>query len=513
MPVAQRLRRARPTGLLAALLAPLVAIGMLLGFAAPARASLIGELSGTVTGGGAALPNVWVTLTPVTEGGTETGAPKLALTDQSGEYEFPEVYDQHVKIHVRAPGLSRFVDTYYPEAHTFAQAEVVRISSWPITADIDLPEGGSVTGQVIDLDTGDPVEGARVSALVADAHAAGPLGTQQAVDAPGEFAITGLPPVEMKLRVRLPPGSPYLFTVQSPGAATPGVLIDGGRDTDGTVVGLHRGAEIRGTVRDRSGDPVPGASVKVIGCHLSCPLWATSDETGAYRIVAVPPGSRLGVLAWRGEELLRQWFPNRDDASEASDISLGHGDVLESVDFSLVRAGFVSVRVLAADSGEPLTGMIVMLTSEGGPMSRHVRAKLPGAALRQRLGPITPGRYTLRVIPGAANPHYQPLDRLIDEVSAPDGVIVVDPGAEIDLVARLAPATDDTSQVGSGEPVGADPASGRATTRGCDPAEPSWPGLAAGFLDGSGWPAVDGSDAGAPDLVPGWGLGSPTAAT
>jgi hypothetical protein len=513
MPVAQRLRRARPTSLLAALLGPLMVISTVLGFAAPARASLIGELSGTVTGGGAALPNVWVTLTPVTEGGTEAGTPKLALTDESGRYEFPEVYDRNVKIHVRAPGLSPFVDTYYPDAHTFAQAEVLEISSWPITADIDLPEGGSVTGQVVDLDTGDPVEGARVIALVADAHAAGPLGAQQAVDAPGGFAITGLPPVQMKLRVRLPPGSPYLFTIHSPGATTPGVLIDGSRDTNGTVVGLHRGAEIRGTVRDRSGEPVPGATVKVIGCNLSCPLLATSDETGAYRIVAVPPGSRLGVLAWRGEELLRQWFPDRNDASEANDISLGHGDVLESVDFSLVRAGFVRVRVLAADSGEPLPGMIVMLTSEGVPSSRYVMTNQPGAAVRQRLGPIAPGRYTLRVIPGVANPQYETLDPLIDEVFAPGGVIVVDPGAEIDLVAKLAAATADTSQAGSGQPVGADAASGRAPTRECDSPEPHWPGLAAGFLERSAWPAVDGSDAGAQDPVPGRDLSSPTAAT
>ena len=514
MPLAQRLGWARPTGLLAARLAPLVATGMLLGFAAPANASLIGELSGTVTGAGTALPNVWVTLTPVTEGGAEDGTPKLALTDESGRYEFPEVYDQNVKIHVRAPGLSRFVDTYYPQAHTFAQAEVVEISSWPVTADIALPEGGSVMGKVIDLDTGDPVEGARVTALVADAHAAGPLGTQEAVDAPGEFAITGLPPVDMKLRVRLPPGSPYLFTVHSPGSSTPGVLIDGGRDTDGTVIGLHRGAEIRGTVRDRSGDPVPGATVKVIGCNLSCPLWATSDETGAYRIVAVPPGSRLGVLAWRGEELLRQWFPNRDDAAQASDISLDHGDVMESVDFSLVRAGFVSVRVLAADSGEPLPGMIVMLTSEGGRMSRHVMTKQPGgAAVRQRLGPIAPGNYTLRVLPGVANPQYEPLDRLIDEGSAPDGVIVVDPGAEIDLVARLAPATDDSSVVGSDDPVGAGTPSGHGTTRECASSARRWPGLAAGFLDASGRLALAGSDAGARGQVPGRGVSSPTAVT
>lgn len=493
MPVALWLRRPRGS----IVLAPLLAIGLLLGFAAPARASLIGELSGTVTGAGAPLPNVWVTLTPVTEGGTETGTPKQTLTDESGRYQFPEVYDRNVKIHVRAPGLSRFVDTHFPQAYTFAQAQIIEISSWPITADLDLPEGGSVAGQVVDRETGDPVGGARVTAYIADAPAAGPLGTQQPADAPGAFAITGLPPIEMTLRVRLPPGSPYLFTVHTPGASTPGVLIDGGRDTTGTIVGLQRGAEVRGTVRDHAGVPVAGATVKMIGCHLDCPLWVTSDETGAYRIVAVPPGTRLGVLAWKGEELLRQWFPNRDDASQATDIALGLGDVMESVDFSLVPAGFVSVRVLAADSGEPVPGTIVMLTSAGQPISRYVVTIRPGTAVSRRLGPVVPGRYTLRVIPGVSNPQYEPMDRLIDEESAPDGLIVVDPAAEIDLVARLVPTTD-----------------GRAATGDCGSPVGDWPGLATGFLAPSGCTQADnGSASAAPDSVSVWGADDSSAVT
>ena len=168
----------------------------------------------------------------------------------------------------------------------------------------------------------------------------------------------------------LPPGSPYLFTVHSPGATTPGVLIDGSRDTTGTIVGLRRGAEIRGTVRDSSGAAGSGCLGQGDRLPLQLPTLGHQDETGAYRILGVRPGSRLGVLAWRGEEFLRQWFPNRDNASQASDIALGAGDVMESVDFSLTRAGFVTIRVLAADSGEPLSGMIVMLTSAGGPTSR-----------------------------------------------------------------------------------------------------------------------------------------------
>ena len=78
------------------LVGPLLAALLVGGIQAPAAATLVGELSGTVTGGGAPLPNVWVTLTPVSQTGEASGNPKRALTDGEGRYEFPEIYDRDV---------------------------------------------------------------------------------------------------------------------------------------------------------------------------------------------------------------------------------------------------------------------------------------------------------------------------------------------------------------------------------------------------------------------------------
>ena len=294
------------------------------GIPAPASASLIGELSGTVTGDGVPLPNVWVTLTPVTEPGEATGTPKRTLTDESGRYEFPEVYDRDITVHVRAPLFGDLVDTYWPDAFTFAQAGIIEISDWPVTADVDLPVGGSVSGRVVDSATGAAVPEAQVSAVIAASPDAGPVGSTSPGGAPGAFEITGLPPVPMELRVRLPPSSAYLK--RGPGQWQEGVLIDGSVATTGVSIGLLRGAQISGTVRDDRGDPVAGATIKVVGCLPHCPLIATSDASGAYRIVGVTPGSRLGVVAWKDDQLVRQWYPGRDNASRATDIALGAGD-------------------------------------------------------------------------------------------------------------------------------------------------------------------------------------------
>ncbi len=288
-------------------LAPVIAALIWLGMAGPSAASLIGELSGTVTGGGAPLPSVWVTLTPVTAEGDPSGTPKRTLTDESGRYEFPEVYDRAVKVQVRAPLFGDLVDTYWPDVHSFDQAGIIEISSWPVTADVDLPAGVSVTGRVVDAETGAAVPDARVSAVIAAAPMSGAVGVSDRAEVPGEFALSGLPPVPMQLRVRLPAGSPYLAV--GPGSSIDGVRVDGSGSTSGVTIGLLRGAEIRGTVRDDTGAAVGGALVKVVGCLPNCPLIDTSDDSGAYRMVGVSPGARLGVVAWKGDRLLRAVVP------------------------------------------------------------------------------------------------------------------------------------------------------------------------------------------------------------
>ena len=418
----------------------LVAVGWVVatlafaGTPGPAAASLIGELSGTVTGGGRAMPNVWVAFTPVTEDGTATGDPRRTLTDAFGRYEFPEVYDQNIKVQVRAPLFGALVDTYWPDAHTFTQAGILEISDWPVTADIDLPVGGSVSGRVVDIATGAPIPEAQVSAMITASPETGAIGFTSRNAAPGSFLISGLPPVPINLRVRLPADSRYLAA--GPGQQYEGVEIDGAVTTSEVRVGLYRGAEIRGTVRDDQGAPVEGAQIKVVGCMPNCPLIVSSDASGSYQILGVSPGSRLGVVAWKGEQLVRQWYPGRDNASLATDIALEAGDEVDGVDFALNRAAFMTVPVTAADTGEPLRGAIVLLVSSTDPFERHYALWSTQGPGRMRLGPVHAGSYTLSVIPGRSNPGYAGVERATDPEIAPGGIIEL--GPEDDVVVGVA---------------------------------------------------------------------------
>jgi hypothetical protein len=492
MPRPARTWRAHRLAVVGAVLSALVVAGS----PAPASASLIGELSGTVTGGGVPLPNVWVTLTPVSETGESTGNPKRTLTDESGRYEYPEVYDQDIKIHVRAPLFGNLVDTYWPQAFTFAQAGIIEISDWPVTADIDLPVGGSVSGRVVDSATGAAVPEAQVSAVIASSPDAGPVGHTSPGLAPAAFAIAGLPPVPMELRVRLPPTSAYLK--RGPGQWQEGVLIDGSVATTDVTVGLLRGAQISGTVRDDRGDPVAGASIKVVGCVPHCPLIATSDASGAYRIVGVTPASRMGVVAWKDTALVRQWYPARDNASQATDLALRAGDELEGIDFALRRAAFMTVSVTAADTGEPLPGAIVLLVSSTNAFERRYALRIRDRPGHMRLGPLHSGSYRLTVMPGRTNPDYGTVGGATGAGGAPGGTIDLGPEDDVDLAVSLPRvAGSPTPQDDARQQATTDPATtpqggqGARCTKGGAPAPAEgagdmppdvWPGLARGFL-------------------------------
>jgi len=472
--------------------APVLAAVVALGMPVPASASLIGELSGTVTGGGVPLPNIWVTLTPVTAEGNPTGTPKRTLTDGSGRYEFPEVHDRAVKVLARAPLFGQLVDTYWPDVHSFAQAGIIEISSWPVTADVALPVGVSVAGRVVDAETGAPVADSLVSAVIAGSPLSGAVGVSDRTESSGAFTLSGLPPVPLRLRVRLPASSPYLSV--GPEEPSEGVRVDGSRSTSGVVIGLRRGAEIRGTLRDDTGAPAAGALIKVVGCLPNCPLMVTSDDSGAYRMVGVAPGSRLGVVAWKGDRLLKQWYPGRDNASQANDIAVEAGQVLDGIDFELTRGAFMTVGVRAADSDEPLTGAIVQLISSTDPFERYFALKSTDGAGRMRLGPVPPGSYIVSVTPGASNPGYLPLVRLVDPVAAPRGILELSPEDDLNLVAALPRAAnvaaDGPRQAASGSTTSGGGGGGDASGGRCDAGGRSWPGHGGSPASPDGWPGL-----------------------
>lgn len=443
----------------------------------PASAEPVGSVSGIVTGSGTGLANVWVTLTPVTGAGNQEGAPLVAITDGSGRYEFTAVDAAFVKIHVMSPLSGQYVTTYWPQAYSFPSAGIIELTGQPVSADLELPRGGSTAGQVHDAITGAPIDGARITATLADDPSATALGTDVTTDVTGTFSISGLPPVPIDLSVEPPPGSSYV----SPGDAPMGndLRVDGSLDTVGTVIGLRPGAEIRGRVLDDSGAPVARALVRAVGCSPTCVAEASTDGSGAYRLVGVAPGTGLRLEAVPGQGLLSRWFHSGGTAAPTTTLNVEAGDVIDDVDIILVRAAHLTVRVSGTSRTEPLRA-IVWLKTVGKMYGQYFAHRpgddlgLPGEPISLRVGPVPPGEYAVSISPGAQNPGYLPPRWITSWAGAPTGdTIQIAAGQEAEAVVQFAP--------GSGAP---DPGQADSTRAGAD----AWPGLDEGFLTQAQWP-------------------------
>ena len=457
----------RRVHLLTFAVALLVALASL-GPSGAASADSPGPVSGVITGKGQPLANVWVTLTPVTATGQVSGPPAVAITDSSGRYEFPLVPSPSVKVHVMSPLSGSFVTTYWPGVYSFAEAGIIRTSD-RVAADIDLPRGGSVTGQLVDGRTGTPIAGARIAASAADDPSATPVAIDVTTDT-GAYAISGLPPVPIDLAVDPPPGRPY---VPAAGATVDALRVDGGSAIVDKVIRLQLGAEIRGRVLDDAGEPVARASVRAVGCSPACPPEALSDMTGAYRLVGVAPGTGVRVEAVAGQGLLSRWFLGPDPSAPATAVEVDAGDLIDGVDIVLVRAAHLTVEVAGASSAEPLR-VIVWLRTAGRTYGQYFAhrpdedAGLPGEPIRLRVGPVPPGDYAVSISPGTANPGHLPSRWSTSSSDPPTGEPVqVSAGQDAQVVLRL------DSQGSTPDPGPADHSEGTIGT---------WPGLARGFL-------------------------------
>lgn len=438
-----------------------------------------GTLTGTITGNGAALANTWVTLTPVDSRGRPTGPAQRTVTGATGRYEFPALPTGPVKLQARAPLAGTLVDTFWPRAYTLDSAQVLEVTPGTLRADLDLPEGGSAQGQVVEARTGLPVVGARVTAAIEGDPAR--VGTARAGTGPGRFWLGALPPVPVELSVWVPPGSPYLALVAGRSGIEPSVRLDGGASTTGLTIGLLRAAEITGTVRDDAGAPVVGAEVKLVGCLQACPAPARADAAGRYRLEGVAPGSRLSVVAQPAWGLLGPWYPSREATTRlTADLDVGEGEVVESVDLTLARPAFLSLDVVGAGRVDPLRA-IVRLTTTGRTYSQYFNdrsvAGSPASgdsadSIRLVVGPVPPGEYSVSIDLGVADPGYLP-SRWVSDSGTPSTPTI-----------RLTAGEGNRSVISF---ASGDGGSDRAPAPAGSSLAPGWPGLALGFLDPTGW--------------------------
>jgi protocatechuate 3,4-dioxygenase beta subunit len=259
-------------------------------------------------------------------------APKVALTDAEGRFEFRELPASRFTIQATKPG---FVSVQYGQARPFESGKPIELADKQAleNADVTLPRGGVISGRIVD-ELGDAVPDVQVAAL-RQSWANGrrrltpsPARASQTNDL-GQYRIYGLPPGEyyvtaslrgaalemiemevMMLSRTVGTDGPAASAPTSGYAATyyPGtpnapeaqrVTLAAGQEVSGADFPLVavRLARVTGLVLGSDGKPLEGAAVSAVPAGREFvsgpvigPATSRTAKDGTFALNSVPPG-------------------------------------------------------------------------------------------------------------------------------------------------------------------------------------------------------------------------------
>src|SRR5437773_8409084 len=155
------------------------------------------------------------------------------------------------------------------------------------------PPAGLIAGRVLAADSGRPVKRARVFATAAEL----PGGRAMLTDENGAFDLTELPAGRYTLTVSKSGFISLSYGQRRPLQAGTPLQLGDGQQLKGVDFHLPRGGVISGRVVDEDGEPVPGATVRVLryqylqGDRRLTPAGSgQTDDRGQYRVWGLMPG-------------------------------------------------------------------------------------------------------------------------------------------------------------------------------------------------------------------------------
>ena len=295
-----------------------------------------------------------------------------------------------------------------------------------------LPATHTLTGIVVDAETGSPVRRVRVRALGSGQELPGGES-----DAEGRFAITGLSPG--KYIVAAFKGGYLNSSYGQARHGGPGLPVTVPSQNGVLKLAISRGGVISGRVLDESGEPAINAPVHALrftysanGRQLS-PVAsegarASTDDQGAFRLFALPPGDYYIVtraaqtpavgapVNASARQPVTTYYPNAIDASSAQPIRVVSGEERPPITITLGsgRPAQISGRVVKS-TGEPV-GSGYLTVSFAQDIGLH--SAMLGAGVRPdgtfQTAPLPPGRYRISLSTGMVPPPEESGGAIVD---------------------------------------------------------------------------------------------------
>jgi hypothetical protein len=290
---------------------------------------------------------------------------------------------------------------------------------------------GRVSGQVVAADTGRPLKRARVMASAPGL----PQGRGALTDDNGAYELSDLPAGRYSVNVSKAGFISLSYGQRRPLQAGMPLEVADGQQLKGIDFRLPRGGAIAGRIADEDGEPMPGATVRLMqyqylqGDRRLVPAGTgQTDDKGQYRVWGLMPGAYYVTATARGfglggpraagagraggpggrsddpeaEAYAPTYFPGVSSAADATPVSLGVNQEALDISFSLqlVRTARVSGRVTTASGAPANTGNVTLTAAEASGGARgqigtnySTRIQSTGAFL---ITGVPPGRYTLR---------------------------------------------------------------------------------------------------------------------
>jgi hypothetical protein len=185
-----------------------------------------------------------------------------------------------------------YVRELYDNELSWREADLVRVVGTEAVGGIDfeLGRGGTISGRLIDADTGLPVRDAQVEARPNNSSGADAYTNS---DADGSYTLRGLAPGFYFVRVRAQDKDYveryYDGKLRENDAAL--ITINGTQSVEGIDFSLKKGASISGRVVDAStGLPIADMSVNAGPMAGDDLAWTDTDRDGRYILRGIPDG-------------------------------------------------------------------------------------------------------------------------------------------------------------------------------------------------------------------------------
>ena len=340
-----------------------------------------GTITGTVTDAGTGSPLRHVYVRAFTASGSAAGDAVSFYGD--GVYTIIGLATgtYHVRTSIGSPYLDElYRDLPCPAWNcTVTSGTGVAVTAGATTSGIDfsLGPGGTITGTVTDADSGAPLAGVSVAAVLESGSSAGSSVT---TSASGVYTLTGL--ATGTYYVRTSNGAPYLDELYHdlpclggsclPTAGT-GVEVTAGSTTSGIDFGLVPGGSITGAVTDAgTGEALANVTVLVYTASgSSAGSSVRTNASGVYTATGLATGTYF-VQTSGSVPYLDQLYTDLACPAWNCTVTSGTGVVVTAgtttngIDFALAMGGRITGTVTDAGTGAPLAYVAIYVRAASG---------------------------------------------------------------------------------------------------------------------------------------------------